>query len=273
MKKIKKVKTKMNKELEFKPESSRKFIRENKKKIVLSSNKEFEMMLKSIMINNPGLGSGIIDAFRVIDRKFFVSDKRAYEDRPLHIAHGQTISQPTTIARMLALLHLEQGLDVLEIGANTGYHACLVAWLVFPGSVTSIEIFCDLVEKANKNIKKFIEHLKTRDISQRLSRIKIIAGDGLDYNNDIWKKKYDRIYYTAGIEISQVGLVKDLAQRALKEEGLLLFPTRESFDWGGLEIWQKKNNKLILIKRDEGYTFVPLIRQKDIEELYRRFGK
>ena len=102
--------------------------------------KELDLMVKSIKINNPGIGEEITKAFSICDRAFFVTDD-PYRDEPKHIAHNQTISQPSTVARMLSVLKLEKRNNVLEIGTNTGYHAVLVSWLVFPGSVMTIEIF------------------------------------------------------------------------------------------------------------------------------------
>ena len=272
---IKKTKKKAKRtfEQEDKPESAKKFLRELKSKKTLSNKEEFEMMLKSIKINNPWLTDNTLEAFKICDRKFFVSH-HPYVDLPLHIAHGQTISQPTTIARMLQLLGLEKGLRILEVGANTGYHACLAAWLVFPGQVVSVEIYTDLVKQAEKNIDKLAEQLKRKKIRGRgYSNVKLVVGDALDSNNDVWNRKYDRIYYTAGVHPNQMAVVKELALRALRENGLLLFPTRESFDFGGLELWQKKNDRLESIKKDSGYSFVPLIRQKDIEEVYEKVKK
>jgi protein-L-isoaspartate(D-aspartate) O-methyltransferase len=255
-----------------KQESSRKFLHElkqSKKLGKLSDKKEFEFMLKSIEMNNPTISQDILDAFRLIDRKNFTKHL-PYEDEAIHIAHGQTISQPTTIARMLNMLKLEQGQKVLEIGTNTGYHAALVSLLVYPGKVTSLELFQDLAKQAENNIKKLnLELKKSKKVKKEL-KIKILTGDALNKEHEVWKEEYDRIYYTAGVEESQREAVKISAVQSLKEDGLLLFPTREHFDYGGLELWQKKQDNLILIVKDQGYSFVPLIKQEDIEEVYKK---
>lgn len=232
--------------------------------------KDSELMLKSIAINNPGLSKEILEAFKICDRKFFAKEN-AYIDEPVHVAHGQTISQPSTIARMIRLLKLEQGLDVLEVGTNTGYHAALVAFLVWPGNVTTIEIFPDLAEMARKNIKKFIDWLNkhNKKETKKFSKVKIFAGDALDKKEDIWQGSYDRIYFTAGVESKQLAYVKQMGFALLRENGLLLYPTREAFDYGALEIWQK-NAKLNLIMHETGYSFVPLLKKEELEELYKR---
>lgn len=257
-------------------ESSRKYLHELKQEHMpshLSDNKELDFMLKSIEFNNPGVNYRILEAFKTIDRKIF-SKIHPYEDMPIHIAHGQTISQPTTIARMLRLLSLEPEQNVLEIGTNTGYHASLVAWLVSPGNVTTIEIFPDLAHQARINIKKLISELEQKKIKKKI-HVEIFTGDALEPYQEIWNKnkKYDRIFYTAAVSPNKRWIIKNLAHRTLKEGGLLLFPIKENYDYGGLELWQKQNNQLILIKRDPGYSFVPIIRQKDIEDVYKKLNR
>jgi protein-L-isoaspartate(D-aspartate) O-methyltransferase len=229
---------------------------------------EFDLMMKSIMLNNQAIGKKILDAFRICDRKSFVKDK-PYADTPQHISHGQTISQPSTVAKMINDLDLEPGLDVLEIGTNTGYHAALVSWLVHPGSVSTIEIFPDLAEMAKKNVRAFMKKLEKKE-AEKFSKIDILAGDALDRKTGIWKKKYDRIYFTAGVDPGKIRDVKEMGKALLKEGGFILYPTRESWDWGALEIWQKKNRELRLVRRETGYAFVPLLRHEDLEEMYRK---
>ncbi|UZE93881.1 MAG: hypothetical protein IB618_03915 [Candidatus Pacearchaeota archaeon] len=234
-------------------------------------NKDIDLMIKSIKINNPGISEEILKAFRVVDRKFFVRDE-PYRDEPKHVAHGQTISQPSTVARMLVMSRLERGMDVLEIGTNTGYHAALVAFLVFPSSVMTIEIFPDLAKKAKKNMEKFLIGLKKekKKVAARFSKLNIFAGDALDKKTEIWNYKYDRIYFTASVDSRQINEVKKMALKLLKEKGLLLYPTREAWDYGALEIWQKKGKKLEVVRREEGYAFVPLLKKEELEEMYEK---
>ena len=226
--------------------------------------KEVDLMLVSIKINNPGISEEILKAFKVVDRAIFVKND-PYVDEAQHIAYGQTISQPSTIARMLRVLRLEKGKDVLEIGTNTGYHAALVAYLVYPGSVKTIEIFSDLSKKAKKNI----ERLKKNKKINKFSKLDVFAGDALDKKTEVWKYKYDRIYFTAGIDKGKINNVKKMGLELLKKDGLLLYPTRESFDYGSLELWQKKDNQLKLVLKEEGYAFVPLLKKEDLKEFLR----
>jgi len=228
---------------------------------------ELDLMLKSIMLNNSGIDKQIIKAFKVCDRRFFVKE-RSYIDEPVHVAHGQTISQPSTIARMLRLLKIEPKLDILEVGANTGYHAALAAYLSWPGKMTTIEIFPDLAAMARENVKNFIKNLSKAE-AKKFGKMKILAGDALDRKGEIWKQKYDRIYFTAGVDPDKIQEVRKMGERLLNENGLLLYPTRESWDWGALEIWQK-DTELKLVLKERGYSFVPLLRKQDIEDLYER---
>jgi protein-L-isoaspartate(D-aspartate) O-methyltransferase len=218
-----------------------------------------EDMLLSIKVNNPGLEQEVVEAFEVCDRAFFVKNN-IYYDMPQHIAYGQTISQPSTIARMLRLSRLEKGLSVLEIGANTGYHAALAAYIIQPGRVMTIEIFPELAKNAMKNLRAMKKKVKK---TKKLN-IKVIAGDALDKKTEVWKYKYDRIYFTAGVTGEKVHQVHLMAKKLLKEKGLLLYPTREIADWGALELWQLRNKKLKRILRERGYAFVPLIKKDEL---------
>ena len=66
---------------------------------------------------------------------------RADEDRPLPLWHGQTSSQPTTVASMLRLLHVPVGARVLDVGAGSGWTTALLAELVGPtGQVLGLEL-------------------------------------------------------------------------------------------------------------------------------------
>jgi len=128
----------------------------------------------------------VIDAMETVPRHEFVPEDRrsgAYEDRPLPIGAGQTISAPHMVAIMADLLELEPGLNVLEIGTGCGYHAAVTAELVGADHVYSVEYHDRLAERARTRL----DRLSYGDVSVR-------AGDG----SEGWPacSPYDRAYLT-----------------------------------------------------------------------------
>lgn len=95
-------------------------------------------------------------AMRAVPRHEFVSaDRRgeAYQDRPLPIGHGQTISAPHMVAMMVDILELEPGDRVLEIGTGCGYHAAVTAEVVGPENVHSVEVSPSLAAEARDRLE------------------------------------------------------------------------------------------------------------------------
>jgi protein-L-isoaspartate(D-aspartate) O-methyltransferase len=110
----------------------------------------------------------VLDAMLRVPREQFVSEpnrEQAYEDHPLPIGNGQTISQPYIVALMLESLHLRPTDKVLEIGAGSGYATALLAQLA--GQVFSIERHPALAQSA-------------RDVIAALgyTNVRIVTGDG-----------------------------------------------------------------------------------------------
>jgi len=98
----------------------------------------------------------VINALRNVPRHLFVPEdmvSKAYEDRPLPIGYGQTISQPSLVAWMTELLELEPGDKVLEIGTGSGYQAAILAELGYV-DVYSIEIVPELSQRASKILRQ-----------------------------------------------------------------------------------------------------------------------
>ena len=92
-------------------------------------------------------------------------EKKAYQNRPLPIGYGQTISQPYIVALMTDLMHLRSGDTVLEIGTGSGYQAAILAGLA--RAVYTIEIVEPLGRQAEK---RFIKTGDPRCTSDRYSR-------------------------------------------------------------------------------------------------------
>ncbi len=110
-------------------------------------------------LKNQGFSKKILNAFAKVKRENFVPkdlEERAYEDRPLPIGGGQTISQPYTIATMLKLLNLKSGQKVLELGSGCGYVLALISGIVGnKGKVYGVEIVKELANKSKNNIKDY----------------------------------------------------------------------------------------------------------------------
>ncbi len=93
----------------------------------------------------------LLAAFESVPRHLFVPEKLrsvAYEDHPLEIGHGQTISQPYTVALMTSLLELSGDECVLEVGTGSGYQAAILSLLA--GEVHTIELIPELAAGAEK---------------------------------------------------------------------------------------------------------------------------
>ncbi len=97
----------------------------------------------------------VLAAMRTVPRHLFVPDNlqdSAYDDSPLPIGHGQTISQPYIVAFMTECLRLKGGERVLEVGTGSGYQAAVLAEIA--DSVYSIEIVEALAAEARERLKR-----------------------------------------------------------------------------------------------------------------------
>lgn len=190
----------------------------------------------------------IIQSMDSVDRKYFLIDEDgAYVDQPMAIGSGQTISQPSTVARMLLLSDLKKGQNVLEVGLGSGWAASLIAHLIYPGKLVSVERIKPLLEFAKENVKKL-----PKKVSSNMS-LEFLFGNALNPKNIIWKDKYDRLIVAAGGSPSLIKELKNVSN--IKDGGMLLFPTQV----GNLELWLKKKGKLQIEHVEEGYAFVPLV--------------
>jgi len=151
----------------------------------------------------------ILKAFEKVPREEFVLEKYrkdAYENYPLPIGQGQTISQPLMIADMMNQIDLRRGQKVLEIGSGSGYQAALLKEVVGEkGTVISVERISELVELAKKN-------LATAGYD-----IHLVFGDGTKgYEKEA---PYDRIVVAAGAPDIPKPLVEQL-----KAGGIMAIP-------------------------------------------------
>ena len=101
-----------------------------------------------------GISDNVLDVMGEVPRHRFVPKRvehRAYQDRPLPIGHGQTISQPFIVALMTELLQVNRNANVLEIGTGSGYQAAVLARLA--ETVCTIEIIRELADTATGRLK------------------------------------------------------------------------------------------------------------------------
>ncbi len=127
----------------------------------------------------------VLDAMRRVERHRFVPEPEgghAYEDRPLGIGHGQTISQPYIVAVMTEAARVRPGARVLEIGTGSGYQAAVLAELA--GEVDTIEFVEPLAREAAARLAA----LGYRNVNVR-------AGDG--YRGWPERAPFDAIVVTA----------------------------------------------------------------------------
>jgi protein-L-isoaspartate(D-aspartate) O-methyltransferase len=150
----------------------------------------------------------VLAAMAAVPRHVFVDEAlvvRAYDDSPLPIGHGQTISQPWVVARMTELARKGGKLDsVLEIGTGCGYQTAVLAQVA--GEVYTVERIGALVAKARRNLQ-----------SLKVKNVRLKHGDGsADLGEDI---AVDAIVVTAGATLVPTALLK-----YLKPGGRMVLP-------------------------------------------------
>jgi protein-L-isoaspartate(D-aspartate) O-methyltransferase len=182
----------------------------------------------------------VLAAMKEVPRHLFVPapyDKSAYEDCPLPIGNGQTISQPFIVALMTELLGLQPTDTVLEIGTGCGYQAAVLATLV--QTVTSIERIPEVVRRAKANLA-----------AVGIKNVDVIVGDGtLGFPQNA---PYDGIIITAATPSVPRPLIEQLA-----EGGRLIAPV------GGRDIQELiriiRKGESLNEEHHGGVRFVPLI--------------
>ncbi len=183
----------------------------------------------------------VIKAMEKVPREFFVPDdlrSRAYDDIPLPIGFGQTISAPHMVAIMCDILDLKKGMSVLDVGGGSGYHAAVMAELIGPGGrVYSVERVPELAVRARESLKR-----------AGIDNVTVVEGDGSLGLPE--HAPYDRINVAATAPNAPEPL-----KQQLKPGGKMVVPVGLGFQ------------ELILVTRKNGFVteelmgvaFVPLI--------------
>jgi protein-L-isoaspartate(D-aspartate) O-methyltransferase len=193
----------------------------------------------------PSFSEAVMTAMGRVSRHRFVPSLQeafAYENRPLPIGEGQTISQPFLVALMTDLLDPKPGDTVLEVGTGSGYQAAVLAELV--AKVYTIEI----VEPLGRRARQLLEQLGYRNVEVRI-------GDG--YNGWPEAAPFDSIVVTA----APVEVPKPLINQ-LKPGGRLVIPAGGPYDSQYLLLIEKQPDGTFTTKRTLPVRFVPLTRDR-----------
>lgn len=215
-----------------------------------STEKDKYIKLRSEMvkfqIEDRGLkDKSVLDAMRKVPRHELVPAvylSQAYNDHPVPIGYGQTISQPYIVALMTELADIKPGMKALEIGTGSGYQAAVLAEIT--DSVYTIEIIKELGSSAADKLKKM-----------GYKKVQVKIADGY-YG---WKEfaPFDAIIVTAAAEHIPPPLIEQL-----KEGGKMIIPVGHPFQVQNLMLVEKKEGK-IKTKNILPVRFVPFKRGKE----------
>jgi len=178
-----------------------------------------------------GLNELELNAFKDVNREDFVPENlkgNAYDDNPLPLLRGKTISQPTTVMMMTHILELQPGEKVFEIGTGSGYQTAIIAKIVGPkGLVITTEIVPELITFAKQNLAK-----------ANIKNFEIHEDDG---SNGIPGQVFDKIIITAAAKEFPKPLLEQL-----KPEGIIVGPVGDKNEQEMVRGLKDKNGKLEL---------------------------
>jgi protein-L-isoaspartate(D-aspartate) O-methyltransferase len=218
-------------------------------------NRQIQRMLDDIerevrytrkMIGRNALDPKVMSAMENVPRNEFVSSSygdAAFDNGPLPIGHGQTISQPYIVALMTDLLELDADDVVLEIGTGSGYQTAILSQLC--KQVYTIEYVPALADIARTRLEKL-----------GYDNITSMTGNGYDG----WPEHapYDGIIVTA----AATHIPKPLIEQ-LKPGGKLVIPVGRPHLYQELTVVEKDENGEIDIREVLGVAFVPLQGERD----------
>jgi protein-L-isoaspartate(D-aspartate) O-methyltransferase len=182
----------------------------------------------------------VLSAMRETPRHLFVmpgNEPYAYDDRPLAIGHGQTISQPLMVALMTEALRPAVGHRVLEVGTGSGYQAAVIARLV--SHVVTIERHPALADSARRALTE-----------AGITNVRVVVGDGSE--GLAIEAPFDGIIVTAGAPA-----VPDPLKEQLADGGRLVIPVGPA-QQQTLTIVRRRGDEYE-IETDSYCSFVPLL--------------
>ena len=196
-------------------------------------------MIRKWLEKNIVTDEKVLNAFKKVKREDFILKqylKMAYEDVPLPIGFGATISQPTTVMIMTQALEIKEDSKILEIGTGSGYQAAILAFIAKKGKIYTTEIIHELAEFSRSNLKNY-------------SNIKVIETDGSKGFKE--QAPYDRIIYTVAVP-----RIENFILEQLRDPGILLAPVG---DKNTQELIKIRKKDLQFSKENLGFfQFVPL---------------
>ncbi len=207
-----------------------------------NSKLEREKLIQHLISSGYLKSERVIKAMRKVPRHEFLppqQERHAYEDCPLIIGSGQTISAPHMVAIMTEALEVGKKDKILEVGSGSGYQAAILAELASQGEIYTMETILQVKEFAEKNLSKL-----------GYKNVVIILGDGTKGYQE--KAPYDKIMVTAAAP----KIPSDLIQQ-LRVLGKLLVPVGGRMYQELISV-EKKENK-IEKKNLGGCVFVPLV--------------
>lgn len=208
---------------------------------MLDMKRNRERMVKQQLETRGITDTAVLAAMRSVPRHLFVQEAlraQAYEDHPLPIGHGQTISQPFIVALMSQIIEPQPGLRVLEIGTGSGYQAAVLAEMGM--DVYTVERIREL-------------HAAARDLLRTLKYRKVRLK--LDDGTLGWPEAapYDRILVTAGGPEVPLPLIEQLG-----DPGILVIPVGASKRMQELVVVRKQGGRVVRESKG-GVAFVDLV--------------
>jgi protein-L-isoaspartate(D-aspartate) O-methyltransferase len=203
---------------------------------------ESEVKYTRRMIGKDELDPRVMDVMARVPRAEFVPPElqyAAFDNGPLPIGCGQTISQPYIVALMTDMLQLESDHRVLEIGTGSGYQTAILSLLC--EKVYTMEVVRELSEAAAKRLKRL-----------GYNNIETCAGSGYDG----WAEHapYDGIIVTAAATHIPPALIDQL-----KADGRLVIPVGQPYSHQELMLVEKDQQGESHVRSVLGVAFVPLV--------------
>jgi len=202
-------------------------------------------LVKELIASGTLVTPRIINTFKAIDRKDFVRPEhelQAYQNYPLPIGEGQTISQPEVVAFMLERLEPHEGERILEVGAGSGWQTAMLAHIAgLSGRVYAFEVIPALKAFGESNVAKY--NFIQKGIVEFFAKS---AQDGLPE-----RAPFDRIIAAASAQEIPPAWKEQLAVG-----GKMVLPVKDS-------IWliEKKGENKFEEKEYPGFVFVPFVKK------------